>query len=35
MTDKSVRVRIQVVQVLREAYQRQSGQLRSVAEGGP
>ena len=34
MTDESVRVRIQVVQVLREAYQRQSGQVQSVA-GGP
>lgn len=35
MTDRSVRVRIQVVQVLREAYQRQSGQLESVAGAGP
>jgi hypothetical protein len=34
MTDKSVRVRIQVVQVLRESYQRQSGQVQSIA-GGP
>ena len=34
MTDESIRVRIQVVQMLREAYQRKSGQLQSVA-GGP
>ena len=35
MKDKSVRVRVQVVQVLREVYQRQASQVRAVAgEGG-
>jgi hypothetical protein len=30
LTDKSVRVRVQVIQELREAYQRQSGQLQTL-----
>ena len=34
MKDKSVRVRIQVIAVLREAYQRQEGQLQAVGGGG-
>ena len=33
LKDKSVRVRIQVVQELREAYQRQSGQLQAQGAG--
>ena len=34
LKDESVRVRVQVVQVLREAYQRQAGQLQAVSGGG-
>lgn len=34
LNDKSVRVRIQVIQVLREVYQRQDNQIQGLADGG-
>jgi HEAT repeat protein len=34
LNDKSVRVRVQVVQELREAYRRQSTQLQALGQGG-
>ena len=34
LNDKSVRVRIQVIQVLKEAYQRQASQVQGLAGGG-
>ncbi len=33
MKDESVRVRVQVIQELRDAYRRQSGQLQAVGTG--
>ena len=33
MDDKSIRVRVQVIQELREAYRRQSGQLQALGSG--
>ena len=34
MKDKSIRVRVQVIQELRESYRRQSGQLQAVGTDG-
>ena len=33
INDKSIRVRVQVIQELREAYRRQSGQLQALGSG--